>query len=86
MNNAMEMNFSKASEEKLLVSEGGINVSISMIEPVLFLQGFGQKYTCEPSDIVLRGSLHLRVRTPAKIKAVSLAFHGKAVTKWPRGK
>lgn len=34
---------------------------------------------------MLRGSLHLRVTKPAKIKALTLKFRGKAVTKWPEG-
>ncbi|KAH8698058.1 hypothetical protein GQ44DRAFT_665841 [Phaeosphaeriaceae sp. PMI808] len=72
-------------EKKPLVSGNGIDINISLIEPVLFLQGFEQRHTSEPNIVVLRGSLNLRVRKPAKIKAITLKFHGKAVTKWPEG-
>ncbi|KAH7382115.1 hypothetical protein BKA66DRAFT_418234 [Pyrenochaeta sp. MPI-SDFR-AT-0127] len=72
-------------KEKSLQSGNGIIFNISLVEPVLFLQGFDQRPTSERSTVVLRGSLHLRVIRPAKIKAVTLRFHGKAVTKWPQG-
>ena len=72
-------------EEKPLASGNGINVGISLAEPVLFLQGFEQTETSERSTAMLRGSLHLRVSKPAKIKAITLKFRGKATTKWPEG-
>jgi len=73
-------------EEKPLASGNGINVTISLTEPVLYLQGFDQNETSsERSTAMLRGSLHLRVTKPAKIKAITLKFRGKAVTKWPEG-
>lgn len=72
-------------EEKPLASGNGINVSISLAEPVLFLQGFEQSETSERSTAMLRGSLHLRVSKPSKVKAITLKFRGKATTKWPEG-
>jgi hypothetical protein len=70
---------------KPLASGNGIDLNISLVEPVLFLRGFGQSHMSEQSTVVLRGSLRLRIMKPAKIKAVSLVFQGKAVTKWPGG-
>ncbi|KAH7338513.1 hypothetical protein BKA66DRAFT_479746 [Pyrenochaeta sp. MPI-SDFR-AT-0127] len=70
-------------EERPLVFGNGIHVSISLIEPVLFLQGFEQRHISDRSTAVLRRLLHLRVTRPAKIKAVTLKFHSKAVIKWP---
>lgn len=72
-------------EEKPLASGNGISVGISLAEPVLFLQGFEQTETSERSTAMLRGSLHLRVSKPAKVKAITLKFRGKATTKWPEG-
>jgi hypothetical protein len=68
-----------------VASGSGLHVSISLVESVLFLQGFKPKPSSERSTVVLRGLLHLRVTRPAKIKAVNLTFHGEAVTKWPEG-
>jgi hypothetical protein len=77
---------SRAPEEKPLASGNGINVSIAMAEPFLFLQGFEHgDLAADRSTAMLRGSLHLRVSKPSKIKAVTLRFRGKATTKWPEG-
>ncbi|KAK8157384.1 hypothetical protein IWX90DRAFT_391087 [Phyllosticta citrichinensis] len=70
-------------DEKPLATGNGINVGISLAEPVLFLQGFEQAEHAERSTAMLRGSLHLKVTKSAKIKAVTLKFKGKALTKWP---
>jgi hypothetical protein len=72
-------------EEKPLASGNGINVGVSLTEPVLFLQGFEQNENSERSTAMLRGTLNLRVTKAAKIKAITLKFRGKAVTKWPEG-
>ncbi|KAH7108833.1 hypothetical protein B0J11DRAFT_239777 [Dendryphion nanum] len=72
-------------EEKPLMSGNGISVSISLAEPVLFLHGFKHSDTSERSTAMLRGSLNLRVTKPIKIKAVTLKFQGKPMTKWPEG-
>jgi hypothetical protein len=73
-------------EEKPLASGNGINVNIQLTEPVLFLQGFEQSEHSDRSTAMLRGSLHLKVTKPAKLKAITLKFRGKATTKWPEGR
>ncbi|KAI9837312.1 MAG: hypothetical protein M1819_000386 [Sarea resinae] len=73
------------ASEKPIASGNGIAVSISLAEPVLFLQGFEQNDVHSGKTAMLRGSLHLRVAKTAKIKAVTLNFRGKAITKWPEG-
>ena len=72
-------------EEKPLASGNGINVNISLTEPVLYLQGFEQTDTSERSTAMLRGTMTLRVTKPTKVKAINLKFRGKAITKWPEG-
>jgi len=73
-------------DEKPLASGNGVSVGIALAEPVLFLQGFDQgDLQANRSTAMLRGSLHLKVSKPAKIKAVTLRFRGRATTKWPEG-
>lgn len=72
-------------EEKLLASGKGIGVYISLVEPVLFLRGFEGQTEPGQNAVVLRGVLHLHVTKPTKIRAVTLALQGKAVTTWPEG-
>ncbi|KAF2280662.1 uncharacterized protein EI97DRAFT_367964 [Westerdykella ornata] len=72
-------------EEKPLASGNGVSLCIQLAEPVLFLQGFEQAEHSERSTAMLRGTLQLHVTKPAKIKAISLKFRGKATTKWPEG-
>lgn len=74
------------SEDKPLASGNGISVGVSLTEPVLFLQGFEQSNTSERSTAMLRGTLNLKVTKASKIKAITLKFRGKAITKWPEGK
>ncbi|KAL1302301.1 hypothetical protein AAFC00_002716 [Neodothiora populina] len=71
--------------DKPLVSGSGVSVSINLAEPVLFLQGFDQSDHTDRNTAMLRGTLHLRVTKSAKIKAVTLKFKGRALTKWPEG-
>jgi hypothetical protein len=71
--------------DKPLVSGSGVNVSINLAEPALFLQGFEQNDMASGNTAMLRGTLHLRVVKAAKIKAVTLKFKGRATTKWPEG-
>jgi len=76
----------KLPVEKPLASGNGVSVSIVLAEPVLFLQGFDQTdLQSNRSTAMLRGSLHLNVTKPSKIKTVSLRFRGRATTKWPEG-
>lgn len=72
-------------EEKPVASGGGVNVNISLTEPVLFLRGFEQNENAERNTAMLRGSLVLKISKPTKLKAITLKFRGKAVTKWPEG-
>lgn len=72
-------------EQKPVASGNGVSVSISLAEPVLFLQGFDQNDTSNRSTAMLRGSLHLKVAKSTKLKAISLKFKGTAVTSWPEG-
>jgi hypothetical protein len=73
-------------DEKPLASGNGVSIGIALAEPVLFLQGFDNgDLQANRSTAMLRGSLHLRVSKPAKIKAVTLRFRGRATTKWPEG-
>jgi len=72
-------------EEKPLASGNGVSVGVHLAEPVLFLQGFENSEAVPGNTAMLRGSLHVRVQKSAKIKAISLRFRGKAITKWPEG-
>lgn len=72
-------------EEKPLASGNGISVGVSLTEPVLFLQGFEHSESSERSTAMLRGTLNLRVTKPSKVKAITLRFRGRAITKWPEG-
>ncbi|KAH7384397.1 hypothetical protein DE146DRAFT_224433 [Phaeosphaeria sp. MPI-PUGE-AT-0046c] len=72
-------------EEKPVASGGGVNVNIALTEPVLFLRGFEQNESSERSTAMLRGALVLKITKPTKLKAITLKFRGKALTKWPEG-
>ena len=73
------------ANEKPVVAGNGVSVSISLAEPVLYLQGFDQNDTSSRSTTMLRGSMLLRVAKQAKIKTVSLNFRGRSETDWPEG-
>jgi hypothetical protein len=73
------------ANEKPIVSGNGVSVSISLAEPVLYLQGFDPNDTSSRSTTMLRGSMLLRVSKQAKIKTVSLNFRGRSETDWPEG-
>lgn len=72
-------------DEKPIASGNGVSMAVHLAEPVLFLQGFDNSENAPGNTAMLRGSLHLRVQKSAKIKAVTLKFKGRAVTKWPEG-
>ena len=76
---------SSGGEERLLASGNGVSMSITLAEPALFLQGFEQAEDAERATTMLRGYLTIRVSKSAKIKAVTLAFRGRAETDWPEG-
>lgn len=76
---------SGALEEKPIASGNGVSLSITLAEPLLFLQGFDQSELGNQTTTMLRGSFHLRVSKSAKIKSISLTFRGRAETEWPEG-
>lgn len=73
------------SEAKPLASANGVSISITLAEPMLFLQGFDQSELANRTTSMLRGSFHLKVSKTAKIKTISLNFRGRAETEWPEG-
>ncbi|OAL46643.1 hypothetical protein IQ07DRAFT_517892 [Pyrenochaeta sp. DS3sAY3a] len=82
---SMITNIKTMPEEKPVASGGGVSVNVTLTEPVLFLRGFEQAEHSERNTAMLRGSLVLKITKPAKLKAITLKFRGKAVTKWPEG-
>ncbi|KAL9590983.1 MAG: hypothetical protein Q9203_000179 [Teloschistes exilis] len=86
-NNNGGMSFCSANlgEVKPLASANGVSLSITLAEPILFLQGFDQSELGNRTTSMLRGSLHLKVSKNAKIKTISLDFRGRAETEWPEG-
>lgn len=72
-------------DEKPIAAGNGISVSISLAEPVLYLQGFDQSDSTSGTTTMLRGTLHLHVTKQAKLKSISLNFRGKSETEWPEG-
>lgn len=72
-------------EAKPLASANGVSISITLAEPIVFLQGFDQSELANRTTSMLRGSLHLKVAKTAKIKTISLSFRGRAETEWPEG-
>ena len=79
------LNLHSIADEKPVVAQGGVSVSIALAEPILFLQGFDQNDTTSRSTTMLRGSLLLRVQKQAKLKSISLNFRGRSTTDWPEG-
>jgi hypothetical protein len=86
-NNSVEtaINTAHLADEKPVASGNGVSISISLAEPVLFLQGFDQNDTVSRSTTMLRGSLLIRVAKQAKLKSISLNFRGRSETDWPEG-
>lgn len=72
-------------DEKPIAVGQGINVGISLAEPLLFVQGFESSRNYAGNTAMLRGALYLRVTKPTKLKTVTLKFRGRATTKWPEG-
>ncbi|KAK9451251.1 uncharacterized protein V1518DRAFT_436007 [Limtongia smithiae] len=78
---------SVASLDKPLVQtgSGSLQMSITLAEPILFLQGFDRTEFNNHAPAMLRGSLVLVVTKATKIKSISLNFAGKGRTDWPEG-
>lgn len=51
----------------------------------MYLQGYDQNDSTSHTTSMLRGSLHLHVTKPVKLKSISLTFRGKSETEWPEG-
>ncbi|KAK9456528.1 hypothetical protein V1511DRAFT_457166 [Dipodascopsis uninucleata] len=66
-------------------NSGSLSMSITLAEPILFLQGFERAESGARAPAFLRGTLKVHVAKPTKIKAISLWFNGKARTEWPEG-
>lgn len=81
-----EQNAYVPGEAKPIAAGNGVTLSISLAEPVLFLQGFDHAETGTQNTTMLRGSFHLRISKPAKLKTISLSFKGRAETEWPEGR
>ncbi|EEB08487.1 arrestin Aly1 [Schizosaccharomyces japonicus yFS275] len=64
---------------------GGMSLSIALLEPVLYLSGFGLNECQIENPVILRGALVLRVAKPANIRNISLSFNGRSRTEWPEG-
>jgi hypothetical protein len=77
--------------EKPVCSGNGVSCYISLAEPVIYVHGLDHDGTTRDSpsgansSALLRGKLILHVTKSAKIKSVSLKYHGKAKTDWPEG-
>ncbi|KAK9465928.1 hypothetical protein V1512DRAFT_209740 [Lipomyces arxii] len=66
-------------------NSGSLSISITLAEPILFLQGFERSEYTQRMPAMLRGTLHVQINKPTKIKAINLSFAGKARTEWPEG-
>lgn len=53
----------------------GIRLSFILLEPVIFLRRSGSSSRNNPA--VLRGSLHLKITEPTKIRSIRVYFHGQ---------
>ncbi|KAI0199903.1 hypothetical protein F4808DRAFT_430724 [Astrocystis sublimbata] len=74
---------------KPVASGSGVQCSIILAEPSVFLTGFEHdghaRHETANSTALLRGKLQLNVTKNVKIKSITLTLHGKARTEWPEG-
>ncbi|KAI0405628.1 hypothetical protein F4802DRAFT_164129 [Xylaria palmicola] len=74
---------------KPVASGNGVQCSILLAEPNVFLTGFEHdghpRHETSNSTALLRGKLQLNVSKNVKLKSVTLKLHGKARTEWPEG-
>ncbi|KAI1328438.1 hypothetical protein F5Y16DRAFT_419879 [Xylariaceae sp. FL0255] len=74
---------------KPVASGSGVQCSIILAEPNIFLNGFEHdgtpRHESSNSTALLRGKLQLDVSKHVKLKSVTLKLHGKARTEWPEG-
>ncbi|KAI5290202.1 hypothetical protein KEM52_000534 [Ascosphaera acerosa] len=71
--------------DKPLIQASGVTVTVSLAEPVLFLEGFDRGDGSTRKTTLLRGHLRLNVSKATKIKKLYLNFRGKSHTWWPEG-
>lgn len=58
-------------------ARSGIQLNFKLLEPVVYLQRNGTpSSSCKNNPAVLRGSLHLKITKPTKIKSMCVYFHG----------
>ncbi|KAI0436458.1 hypothetical protein F4803DRAFT_556998 [Xylaria telfairii] len=74
---------------KPVASGSGVQCSIILAEPNVFLTGFEHdghpRHEVANSTALLRGKLQLNVTKNVKLKSITLKLHGKARTEWPEG-
>ncbi|KAI1423566.1 hypothetical protein F5Y12DRAFT_526001 [Xylaria sp. FL1777] len=74
---------------KPVASGNGVQCSIILAEPNIFLTGFDHdghpQREVANSSALLRGTLQLNVTKNVKLKSITLKLHGKARTDWPEG-
>ncbi|KAI0481260.1 hypothetical protein GGR56DRAFT_312475 [Xylariaceae sp. FL0804] len=74
---------------KPVASGSGVQCSIILAEPNVFLTGFEHdghpRHEAANSSALLRGKLQLNVTKNVKLRSVTLKLHGKARTEWPEG-
>ncbi|TGJ82009.1 hypothetical protein E0Z10_g6749 [Xylaria hypoxylon] len=74
---------------KPVASGSGVQCSIILAEPNIFLTGFDHdghpRHEVANSSALLRGKLQLNVTKNVKLKSITLKLHGKARTDWPEG-
>ncbi|KAI1355573.1 hypothetical protein F5Y01DRAFT_147868 [Xylaria sp. FL0043] len=74
---------------KPVASGSGVQCSIILAEPNVFLTGFDHdghpRHEVANSTALLRGKLQLNVTKNVKLKSITLKLHGKARTDWPEG-
>ncbi|KAJ3565158.1 hypothetical protein NPX13_g7602 [Xylaria arbuscula] len=74
---------------KPVASGSGVQCSIILAEPNVFLTGFDHdghpRHEPANSSALLRGKLQLDVTKNVKLKSITLKLHGKARTDWPEG-
>ncbi|KAI0166194.1 hypothetical protein GGR57DRAFT_16296 [Xylariaceae sp. FL1272] len=74
---------------KPVASGSGVQCSIILAEPNIFLTGFEHdghpRHESANSTALLRGKLQLDISKNVKLKSITLKLHGKARTEWPEG-
>ncbi|KAI1310839.1 hypothetical protein F5Y03DRAFT_8082 [Xylaria venustula] len=74
---------------KPVASGSGVQCSIILAEPNVFLTGFDHdghpRHEVANSSALLRGKLQLNVTKNVKLKSITLKLHGTARTDWPEG-